>query len=279
MSCTTRSKCSRSTPASDSDGILRSALSASSSSTRRSHATWSESSSLARSHLARDVRVALGRAHDAEAGDGRQQQRVAEAVGEVEVGADRAAHAVDERDARVRERGAGEGGAEHHGLACRLVVGVLDHAAHVRADQPRRLEREHVGEDGGLLGDVGLDRVGERVDADPRGQVRRRAHRQLVVRDGDAGHQVAVEHHHLHVALGVGDDRHARDLAPGAGRRRDRHERQAGARDLVVARVVAHVARVGEGHGGRLGRVHRAAAADRHDAVGLVVAQRLRARP
>ena len=61
---------------------------------------------------------------------------------------------------------------------------------------------------------------------------------------------------------------------PGPGRRRDRHEREAGAGDLVVAGVVAHVARVGEGHGGRLGRVHRAAAADRDDAVGLVIAQR-----
>jgi hypothetical protein len=42
---------------------------------------------------------------------------------------------------------------------------------------------------------------------------------------------------------------------------------------LVVAGVGADVALVGEGDRGRLGRVHRAAAADRHDAVGLVLAQ------
>jgi hypothetical protein len=120
---------------------------------------------------------------------------------------------------------------------------------------------------------VGLDRVRERVDADVRAQVGRRRERELVVGDRHPREQVVVQHHHLHVALGVGDHRHARDLAPGAGRGRDRHEREPGAGDLVVAGEVAHLAAVvGGEHGGHLRRVDRAAAADRDHAVGVVLA-------
>jgi hypothetical protein len=164
---------------------------------------------------------------------------------------------------------------EHHRLARGLVIGRADRPAQVGADEARRLEREHVGQHRRALGDVGLDRVRERVHADPRRQVRRRRDGQLVVRDRDARHQVAVEHHHLDVAVGVGDDRHARDLAAGPCRGRHGDQRQAGAGHVAVAGVVAHIALVGKGHGRRLGGVHRAAPADRDDTVGLVVAHRL----
>src|SRR3954454_1321127 len=52
-------------------------------------------------HLARDARVSVRRAGDAEARDGRQQQRVAESVRQVEVRADRSAHTVHYRDRGV----------------------------------------------------------------------------------------------------------------------------------------------------------------------------------
>jgi hypothetical protein len=85
---------------------------------------------------------------------------------------------------------------------------------------------------------------------------------------------VVVEDHHLHVAVGVRDDRHARHLGARARGGRDGDERQSRVRDLVISGVLADGATVRGHHGDRLAGVERGAAAEGHHAVRFVGAQR-----
>ena len=98
--------------------------------------------------------------------------------------------------------------------------------------------------------------------------------RQLGIEERDAERGLLVAAGHLHVRLGVGDERERLRLAAGAGGRRHGDHRQHRPRGLADAPVVLHPAAVGVEEVDALGAVHRAAAAEADDQVGIEAAWR-----
>ena len=111
----------------------------------------------------------------------------------------------------------------------RLVVGVQESKGLAREEGR---DRRAPGRGGGL------DRVRDRVEAGGGSDRRRLRERELRVEQGDLEGQLRIAAGHLHVRLGIDDDRIGLHLRAGAGRRRNRQHRQHRLRGLPVALVV-----------------------------------------
>ena len=103
-----------------------------------------------------------------------------------------------------------------------------DHRGEGVRDQAARLEPERDRERRRVPHGAAADRLGERVDPRVRGRRRREPVRQDGVDERVLGAHVRVPEAHLPVALRVGQDARARDLAPGPRRRRAEDERISG---------------------------------------------------
>src|SRR3546814_9689403 len=79
----------------------------------------------------------------------------------------------------------------------------------------------------GVLLDIGLDRVGERVDAGVGGEAQRLGEGQLIIYDRERRQIGEACAQHLLVVRLVGDDGEARRLRSGARRGRNGDDRQA----------------------------------------------------
>jgi hypothetical protein len=116
-----------------------------------------------------------------------------------------------------------------------------------------------------------LEPVGERVEAGRRGEVRGQPDGELGIEHRHARHQRRVEDDRLDPGVAGDDDRRAADLAAGPRGGRDGVDRRHRVDDQLVAALAVVVARqrrlVRGAHRDRLGDVHRAAAAQRDDAV------------
>ena len=119
---------------------------------------------------------------------------------------------------------------------------------------------------------IRLDGVRQRVDAAVGRHLRRTAQGEQRIDDGHARAEVVAQHAHLHLVLGVGQHGGGRHLRAGPGRGRQADQRHDRAGNLAVADVHAGGAAVRQHHGGDLGQVHVAAAAEAEDAVGSEVA-------
>ena len=84
-------------------------------------------------------------------------------------------------------------------------------------------------------------------------------------------HEARVGDHQLPVGFRVRDDRGHGHLGPGARRGRHRVDRHRRAQALEVPDQLARMLPVGDGQRDRLRRVHRRAAAERHDGVAAVL--------
>ena len=157
-----------------------------------------------------------------------------------------------------------------------VVIGALE----VGQDELHGAQGEAVGVVGRHDGDVGLEGVREDVDAGGGGQALGLGHHVVGVDDGHVGQELVVSDRPLGAGVGVGDDRERRDLGTRAGGGGDGHEEGllAHLRERVdaladVHEVHGHVLELGLGvlvhHPHDLAGVHRGAAADGDDAVGL----------
>lgn len=192
---------------------------------------------------------------------------------------------MDHGHADIRERHPGQHRPEGHSFARLQVGAVLHRPPQVLTDQSDRLFRKQVAhrmtalidralagrqrEVGVIHGCVRLDGVGQSVDAAVRGHLRRTGDGQQRIDDGDMGPQVIAQHADLQVVLAVGEDRGSRYLRARARSCRDADQGKDRAGDAVIADVVARRAAVGQDHGGDLGQVHVAAAAQAQKRIGL----------
>jgi hypothetical protein len=109
--------------------------------------------------------------------------------------------------------------------------------------------------------------MGQRIDAGIGGEAEGRRQGQLEVDDGGDRQAAEAGDQHFLVIGGVGDDAEARRLGAGAGRGRDADHGQRRPVGEVRHLVVANMTAARRQHRHRLGRVHRAAAAERHETI------------
>ena len=132
----------------------------------------------------------------------RQEHAVRAAVGDAEARADRVGERVVDADERVREREARDRRGVGHVGARPEVVAVGDRARQRVEDQVHRLQAEGVGVRRREDRDVGLERVGQRVDAGVGRHLRRQRQREPRIDDGDVGHERVVDERELAAARG-----------------------------------------------------------------------------
>jgi len=114
---------------------------------------------------------------------------------------------------------------------------------------------------------VGLDGVGQGVDAGVSRDVRRQALRQRRVHQGHVGIEARADNPFLEMRFRIREDGDGRHLAARAGRGGDEHLGQAWQRDAVNAHIVHDGASVGPHHRSGLGDIQRAAAPKADQAV------------
>ena len=184
------------------------------------------------------------------------------------VGAQRVLDRVLARAAGQRFDKAGQRVGERH-VRARLLVAALVHGGGERsADQLDRLQREHLADGRGGLGDIALGRVEKGVKALIGGQMGRDGHHKVRVHDRDGREALFAAPADLFLA--VGDDGEGVGLGARARGGRDGDDRQAVLRDALAAAraavdIIPPVALVGRHDGDRLGGVDRRAAAQAHD--------------
>lgn len=137
-------------------------------------------------------------------------------------------------------------------------------------DEPDRVQSRGVGDGSRGRGNVGLDRVRQRIHARRRSQPFGHPQHQQGVVHGDGGGASSVDNRHLDVALHVGDDSETSHLGGSARGGVDSDERGDVLCELVDALVVADVPAVGGHDRDALGRVVRGAAAEADDEVALL---------
>jgi len=148
----------------------------------------------------------------------------------------------------------------------------VEGCAQVRRQEAHGFQRLRIAVEAGLAADIGLDGVGQRVDAGVGGDPRRQREGQLVVDERGDGHEAEARAEHFLVAGLVGDDGETRRLRAGAGGGGDGDQRQAGFADIAREAVVAHLAaELAEDTYG-LGRIDRAAAAEGDDGIEIALA-------
>ena len=219
-----------------------------------------------------------------EAQDLLHHQRVGDAVRDVVEGAELVGHRVHDAEEGVREGHAGHRRGVRHLLAGLRVRRLRDRRVvalrQVLEDVLQGLDGEAVGVARRHHRGVGLEGVGDGVDARRARQAGRRHHLDVGVDDRHLRHQLVVGERILHARLLVGDDGERRHLRARAGRGRDRDEvgLLAHLRERVDALADVHEAHrhvlevalrvlVEDPHD--LRGVHRRAAADRDDHVRL----------
>lgn len=233
----------------------------------------------------------FGRAgREIEAHDVRQEQPVAGAVRNLDQAAEGVLERVDEGQARVDKRHAGQRRGEGHARARGEVLGLAMRGEQVRSDEADRLFGVAVAEHVAALVDrrvfVGdrevegvdhgerFDRVDERVDAGVGGDLLGARQRQRRIDNREARAQMPAEGRDLEMIFLVGEDARATDFAAGAGRGWNTNQRRHRAGDFVFANVIPRAAAVREDGGGDLGQVEIAPAAQTEDRVGPVRAGR-----
>ncbi len=140
-------------------------------------------------------------------------------MGDAELRAGRMGHRVDRAERRGAARAGDDrlaGGHEHVATGV-LVGGVLDGDREVVAHQPQRVQREGLAVRAALAAGVALDRVGHRVHAGGRGDVRRQGRGGLGIEDRQPREEGEVAEEHLEALLGVLDHRSEGDLRAGPG--------------------------------------------------------------
>ena len=142
----------------------------------------------------------------------------------------------------------------------------------------RATQGERVRQRVGLARDVGLDAMRQRVDSDRSGECLGHGERELVVDNGGARKQGCAEHHHLHVARGVGDNGHLGDLAAGAGGSGDCDHRKTGMGDFVQPPILRQWLGIGGPDRDDFRCIDGGAPADSHDDVGPLGAESLDSR-
>ena len=188
-----------------------------------------------------------------------------------QAGVERAQRMLDRVFARAAGQGLDKAGQRvgQRDIRARFGVAALVHRGGKRAaDQLDRLQRKHLADGRGGLGEIALRRMEERVKALVCGQVGRDGHHKIRVdnRDGrEALFPAAAD-----LLLAVGDDCERVGLGAGARGGRDGDDGQACLRNALAAAraavdIVPPVAVVRGHDGNRLGGVDRRAAAQAHD--------------
>ena len=199
-----------------------------------------------------------------------QQDGVADAVGQVIEAAQLVGHGVDVTKGSVVEGNASQIlGVSHFGTGLHIVA-VGHGLGQVVNDLVNGLDGSRVGQGVGGSGDIGLDRVGQRVHTGGCGQGGRHADHQLRVIDGDGGGDSPVHDAHLDFTGGVGDDAEPGDLGGGAGGGVHGHQGGQGLVGLVHALIIGDLAAVGRDQTDALGAVVGGAAAQGQDTVTFV---------
>ena len=159
-------------------------------------------------------------------------------------------------------RPAGEAAAGE--LPARVAIrAVLEGALERAADVVHRLEPEGDRERAAVAHGAGTDGLGQGVHAGVRRRSRGQAEREQRVDERVLGAHLPVGEAELAVAVGVGQDRGARDLGARARSRRAEHERQRRRCERAAALEVVPGRAAGVGQQARgLGEIERRAAAD-----------------
>ena len=139
------------------------------------------------------------------------------------------------RDRIIGEGQPGHRGRQCHALSRRKVVRFLHRRDQVLPDQLDGLLSQTVSDrllafigERLIGGDIQLvevrrghrfDCVSQRIDPAVGRRSRRTGQREFWIDHGQSRSQIVTEGAHLHLVLGIGEDRRMRDLAPGAGRR------------------------------------------------------------
>ena len=187
---------------------------------------------------------------------------VGQAVRDAVLPAERVRHAVHVPHVGLGEGRTGTEGGVQHALARLDVAPVVVGALEEGADEAHGVLGVGARLLGGGAADVGLDRVHERVDARGARDLPGQAERGAVVEHRHARDERKVVDGVLVVGLAVGDDGGQRGLRAGARRGGHRHEQgQALAHTQDAAHLGDGLVGLGDTRAGRLGAVHRGAAA------------------
>ena len=178
-------------------------------------------------------------------------------------------HRVVDAEADVGEAHSGDVLAKGHSGAAGGLVG--DGVAERGGDEADRLDVHHVRHRAGGLRYVALDRVGKRVHAGKRRKPLGHRRHHVGIDEGDDGDVVGIDADELALLLDIGDDVVDRNLggcSGGSGNREDRLGGFGRRRDALEGADVSEL-RVGDDDADGLGGIHRRAAADGDDRVGL----------
>ena len=216
-------------------------------------------------------------------------QGVGNAVGQVVEGAQLVRHGM--ADAK---EGVGEGHTRHGGGVCHVLPGpgipgaVFVGGRQIFKQQLQSPQRQTVGIVRGHHGGVGLQSVGDGIDAGGGSEPLGGVHHHVRVHNGHVGHQLVIRQGVLDPGLLVGDHREGGHLGAGAGGGGNGHEEGLfahfgeGIHPLAdVRKAHGHILEVRFGmlveHPHVLARVHGGAAAHGDDHIGLEGAHLLRA--
>ncbi len=149
------------------------------------------------------------------------------------------------------------------------VLAVLDSAHQVMRDQPNAFDRIVVDDRMREAVCVRLHAVCERIDAGGRGHGRRHRDREERIHVSRVRHEVRAHDTFLQIVRFVEQDGDRRNFAARARSGRQAHEIRVPADEVADAERVVNRLRAVEKGGDELGDIHRAAAADADDGVGL----------
>ena len=226
----------------------------------------------------RHARVGLPHDGEVELHDGRQKDAVRRAVVKPVVGAQRMCERVHDAESRVGERASREHGRQGDGVGGFRVRGVVHVGSRVLADIGDRLKRQGFRPGIGAGRADRFDGVGQGVHHRARRDVGGKFGQKRRIDDGESREQRVVGQYRFDHQLLVRDDGTHGDLAARACRSGNGDERRAGFRGLSASVIVARHASVRDDGEGRLGGVHRAAAARGDEAVAPVLVEEIAGR-
>ena len=201
----------------------------------------------------------------------RQHDRVGQTVRRMVLAAQLMRDGVDVAHIGPRERQAGVRRRQRHLLARREIPAVPVRDAQVLVDHADRRERHPIRVAGRPLADECLDGVGQRVHAGCRGHMTRQPGHQRGIERGHRRHETRVGDHQLLVGLRVRNHGGHGHLGPSARGGRHRVDRCRRVQPLEIPDQLPRMLPVRDCQRNRLRRVHRRAAAERHDGIAALL--------